>query len=100
MSRIPNLSQRTIATSAELRRPRAVVISLRAEIAQALADGSTLREIWQQLRAEGLFRAGYDRFCKLVRRFETQLRRPVHSAPTTTPTQGFTFKRKNREDLV
>jgi hypothetical protein len=97
------LSKRTIESLCALRHSRAVVLALQKEIAQALADGLTMSEIWQQLHEEGAFPAGYDQFRRLVRRFVTKpARKTVRaSAPSPVASTGFIFNpRTNLKDLV
>lgn len=45
---------------------RAAVIALREQIGQALADGWSVKAVWQTLRAEGSVQVGYHAFRRCV----------------------------------
>ncbi|MGY6215753.1 TraK family protein [Methylolobus aquaticus] len=94
---------------------RAAFLAQKNEIAQALAAGWSVKDIWRTLSDEGRIRVGYQAFCEYVNRW---IREPVvppapsvapnpsagyrpdgHSRPK--PTTGFTLNpQPKKEDLV
>jgi hypothetical protein len=104
------LTDRTAARLAAAGNPLGVVISLQSEIAAALSRGLRLAAIWQQLHEEGVFRAGYDRFRRLVRQHVPQhpsapraraqrgVGQPSAAAPNANAPGGFAYNPTPKPD--
>lgn len=102
---------------------RAAFLALRNDIASALADGWSVRVVWETLKAEGKIDFSYDPFTKYVNSLIVETHKasgsaeatPAQRSPSTSPTVeermaakpekqaalGFNFDSKpNKKDLV
>ncbi|MGV4008753.1 TraK family protein [Citrobacter freundii] len=61
---------------------RAAFLALRDDITEALADGWSVKTVWQTLHEEGKISFGYDAFISYVNRL---IRDPASAPDTTTP---------------
>ena len=81
---------------------KAVFFALREDIATALKDGWSVKDIWQTLTDEQKVTFSYDTFSRYVRRFiklENQPRTTLSSAVSIK--DGFAFNPSpNKEELV
>ena len=94
---------------------RAAFLAQKDEIAQALAAGWSVKDIWRTLSEEGRIRVGYQAFCEYVNRWireptpapapsgtpNTSVASRPDGHPRTKPITGFTLNpQPKKEDLL
>ena len=94
---------------------RAAFLAQKEEIAEALAAGWSVKDIWRTLSEEGRIRVGYQAFCEYVNRWIREPTPPPAPSvalntstgsrpdghPRPKPTTGFTLNpQPKKEDLV
>jgi len=118
---VPSLLERLEADFG--RKDRSIINSLRAEIADARAQGYNNREIWHLLSESGAIKCSYRTFCAYVKKHEvissTELSRSIKGASAKMGNLGekqphskeifdfggssiksFVFERLSKEDLI
>ncbi len=89
---------------------KAAFLALKKDIALALADGWSIKLVWETLREEGKISFSYKTFCGYVARLIAAEKRPSQEntkedekakSKTKTEIRGFTFNPKpNLEELL
>ena len=110
------IAERVASTEGNLRRAQRVAfLAHKDEIAQALAAGWTVKDIWRTLSEEGRITVCYQSFCEYVNRWIRSTAKParleraasskVKAQPGETPRRaapsGFTINpQPKKEDLI